>query len=95
MPDQKRRIAQATKSERDAELCRTDIAYPVRGFALTYRAQAEAALGDRHAARVDFAQANQVLEQCLTDPLNYGTHVGAECDTQISTNVRALQNIEP
>ena len=74
--------------------CESDrIATFNKGFLLSVKGVAEHYLpqGD---ARTDLNQAEMLLEQCQTTPGIYGTHLGAECETQEENDIKATTNWE-
>jgi Tfp pilus assembly protein PilV len=56
------------------------------GYLLSFKAYAEHSLG-RGDWRTDYNQANALLVQCQTIPGLYGTHAGAQCETQEHNNI--------
>jgi hypothetical protein len=45
-------------------------------------------------ATTDLNQANTLLEECSTRPSFYGTHTGAQCETQMENNIRSKDDWE-
>jgi hypothetical protein len=63
------------------------------GYLLSFKAFAEHDLGSGD-WRTDFNQANALLVQCQTTPGLYGTHAGAQCETQETNNIKSVTNWE-
>lgn len=62
-----------------------------RAYLLSMKGLAEhyISVGD---SRTDLNEANMLLVQCQTRPGLYGTHEGAECETQENNNIRSQSN---
>jgi hypothetical protein len=62
-----------------------------KGYLLSFKAYAEHQLasGDW---RTDFNQANALLVECQSTPGLYGTHAGAQCETQEHNNITSETN---
>ena len=76
-----------------ADSCPEPEMYEAKGFALSARAFNEHHLSVGDAA-TDLNQANQLLEECTTAPSFYGTHTGANCETQMHNNISTSTNWE-
>lgn len=63
------------------------------GFLLSIKGMSEHYLSSGD-SRTDLNQAETVLEQCQTNPRFYGTHTGAECETQQENDISATTNWE-
>ncbi|GAC1401627.1 MAG: hypothetical protein NVSMB64_00040 [Candidatus Velthaea sp.] len=75
-----------------AELCdNTTEALLEKGYLLSFKAYAEHGLGNSE-WRTDYNQANALLVQCQTTPGLYGTHAGAQCETQETNNIKQTTN---
>ena len=69
------------------ELCDDSTSKTVNGgYLLSFKAHAEHDLGIGD-WRTDYNQANALLVQCQTMPGLYGTHTGAQCETQEHSNI--------
>ena len=64
-----------------------------KGYLMSVKAYAEHHLGSGD-WKTDFNEANQLLEECVTTPGIYGTHIAAQCETQQSYNIKASVNWE-
>jgi hypothetical protein len=64
-----------------------------KGYLLSMKAFAEHYLPNGDAG-TDFNQANSLLVECQTRPGIYGTHTGAECETQEKNNISQETNWE-
>jgi hypothetical protein len=64
-----------------------------KGYLLSFKALAEHHLSSGDSA-TDLNEANAVLVECQTHPGFYGTHVGAQCETQENNNIRIQTNWE-
>lgn len=74
------------------ELCdNTTDALIDKGYLLSFKAYAEHGLGNSE-WRTDYNQANALLVQCQTTPGLYGTHEGAQCETQETNNIKQTTN---
>lgn len=61
------------------------------GFLLSVKGMSEHYLSSGD-SRTDLNQAETVLEECQTNPKFYGTHTGAECQTQQENDISATTN---
>lgn len=69
------------------ELCDNSVSQTVNGgYLLSFKARTEHDLGSGD-WRTDYNQANALLVQCQTTPGLYGTHAGAQCETQEHNNI--------
>jgi hypothetical protein len=76
------------------ELCGSDDDNLVnKGYLLSFKALAEHHLSSGD-SKTDLNEANQLLVECQTHPGFYGTHVGAQCETQETNNIQAQTNWE-
>jgi|HubBroStandDraft_5_1064220.scaffolds.fasta_scaffold16673_4 hypothetical protein len=64
-----------------------------KGYLLSFKALAEHHLSSGDSA-TDLNEANALLVECQTHPGFYGTHVGAQCETQENNNIRTQTNWE-
>lgn len=62
-----------------------------KAYLLSFKAMAEHHLSSGD-SRTDMNQANALLVECQTTPGFYGTHVGAQCETQEDYNIKAVTN---
>jgi hypothetical protein len=64
-----------------------------KAYLMSFKALAEHHLSSGD-SRTDLNEANALLVECQTHPGFYGTHVGAQCETQENTNIHAQTNWE-
>lgn len=64
-----------------------------KGYLLSFKAYAEHYLSSGD-SKTDMNEANQLLVECQTHPGFYGTHIGAQCETQENNNIRTTTNWE-
>ena len=73
------------------EQCDSEEAFVTQGYLLSVKAMAEHYLSSGD-SRTDFNQANALLVKCQTTPGIYGTHRGAQCETQEHNNISTQMN---
>lgn len=64
-----------------------------KGYLMSFKALAEHHLSSGDSA-TDLNEANALLVECQTHPGFYGTHVGAQCETQENNNIKTQTNWE-
>ena len=57
-----------------------------KAYLMSFKALAEHHLSSGD-SKTDLNEANMLLEECVTHPGFYGTHVGAQCETQQKNNI--------
>lgn len=62
-----------------------------KAYLLSFKAYAEHYLSSGD-SKTDMNEANQLLVECQTHPGFYGTHVGAQCETQENNNISTTTN---
>jgi hypothetical protein len=74
------------------ERCDNNDAHQVNeGFLLSIKGMSEHYLSSGD-SRTDLHQAETILEECQTNPSFYGTHAGAECETQQENDIKAADD---
>lgn len=75
-----------------SELCESaDLKVMLQGYLLSFKATAERDLSSGD-SRTDMNQAITLLSQCQTLPGVYGTHAGAQCESQEENDIRTKMN---
>jgi hypothetical protein len=64
-----------------------------KAYLMSFKALAEHHLSSGDSA-TDLNEANALLVECQTHPGFYGTHVGAQCETQENNNIQTQTNWE-
>jgi hypothetical protein len=64
-----------------------------KAYLMSFKALSEHYLSSGDSA-TDLNQANALLVECQTHPGFYGTHTGAQCETQENNNIRTQTNWE-
>ena len=64
-----------------------------KGYLLSFKALAEHHLSSGDSA-TDLNEADTLLVECQTHPGFYGTHIGAQCETQENNNIQTQTNWE-
>jgi hypothetical protein len=76
------------------ELCNNDDDNLLnKAYLMSFKALAEHHLSSGD-SKTDLNEANQLLVECETHPGFYGTHVGAQCETQETNNIQQQTNWE-